>query len=144
MPIKAGWWDAFLVLRDFSQINKHCIQLFTTIPLASLLQCRYLRSSCLELFCKKGVFKNFAKFTGASSGTGVFCEFSDILKNNLFWRTPPVAVTPGLEIPLLFHWPLWNLEFPHSVYLFNTLGNSMPSTTHPPVWIFLEWNSQIN
>ena len=53
-------------------------------------------------------------------------------------------ISPGLEIPLLFHWPLWNLEFPHSVYLFNTLGNSMHSTPYLPVWIFLEWNNQIN
>ena len=43
-----------------------------------------------------------------------------------------------------FHWPLRNLEFPHSVYLFNTLGNSMSSNPHTSVWIFLEWNSQIN
>ena len=42
-------------------------------------------------------------------------------------------ISPGLEISLVFHWPLWNLEFPHSVYLFNTLGNSMSSTPHSPV-----------
>ena len=30
MPIKTGWRDASLALRDFSQSNKHCIHLSTT------------------------------------------------------------------------------------------------------------------
>ena len=42
-----------------------------SISLASLLR--------KGLFCKRGVLKNFAKFTGASSGTGVSCGFYDIL-----------------------------------------------------------------
>ena len=46
-----------------------------------------------ELFCKRGVFKNFAKFTGVSSGTGVSCEFCDILKNTFVRRTPQVAAS---------------------------------------------------
>ena len=49
------------------------------------------RSSLQELFCKKGVLKNFAKFTGVSSGTGVSCEFCEILKETFFRKTPTVA-----------------------------------------------------
>ena len=40
-----------------------------SISLVSLLQCLHFRSSRLKLFCKKGVLKNFAKFTGVFSGT---------------------------------------------------------------------------
>ena len=51
-----------------------------------------LRSSRPELLCKKNVLENFAKFTGVSFGTGVSCEFCEILKNTFFHRTPLVAV----------------------------------------------------
>ena len=86
MPIKAGWWDTSLALWDFSQNNEHCFSL------ASFLQCPHFRSSCPELFCKKGVLKDFAKFTGASSGAGVSCEFCEIL--NTFIRRTPLAFAP--------------------------------------------------
>ena len=53
-----------------------------SISLASLLKCRHFRSSRPELFCKRDVLKNIAKYTGVSSGTGVsFVSFS-------FQRTP--------------------------------------------------------
>ena len=32
-----------------------------------------LRSSCSEVFCKKGLVKNFAKFTPLESLTGLRC-----------------------------------------------------------------------
>ena len=92
MPIKAGWRDAFLALWDFSRNNKHCIQL-STISLALLLQYPHFGSSRPELFCQKVALKNFAKFMGVSSGTGVSCEFCDILKNTFFCRTPPVTAS---------------------------------------------------
>ena len=59
---------------------KQSIQLSTTntISISSLLKCQHFKSSRLELFCKRDVLKNFAKFTGVSSGTGVSCEFCDI------------------------------------------------------------------
>ena len=57
------------------------------------MKCPHSRSSRPELFCKRGVFKNFAKFTGVSSGTGVSCEFCDILKNTFVRRTPQVAAS---------------------------------------------------
>ena len=62
-----------------------------------------LRSSRPEVFCKKLILRNFAKFTGkhlcqslffnkvaglmrkkGDSGTGVFCEFCEISKNIFF------------------------------------------------------------
>ena len=64
-----------------------------TSPIISLalLKCPHFRSSLPELFCKRDVLKNFAKFAGVSSGTRVSCEFCDILKNTFFRRTPEVA-----------------------------------------------------
>ena len=77
--------------------------------------CSY-RSSPPEVFCKKDVLKNFAKFTGKhlcqsllfNKDTGlrpatllkretqaqVFsCEFCEIFKNNFFYRTSLVAAS---------------------------------------------------
>ena len=69
--------------------NKHStsLQQRKSISLASFLQYPDFRSSCAELLCKKRVLKNFAKFTGVSSGTGVFCEFCKILKHIFFHAT---------------------------------------------------------
>ena len=54
-----------------------------------------LRSSRPEVFCKKGVLRNFAKFTGKQ----VFsCEFWEISKNSFSCRTPPVAASVLLYI----------------------------------------------
>ena len=57
------------------------------------MKCPHFKSSRPELFCKRGVFKNFAKFTGVSSGIEVSCEFCDILKNTFVRRTPQVATS---------------------------------------------------
>ena len=71
----------------------------------------HIRSSRPEVFCKKGVLRNFAKFTGKHlwPATGlqqacnfikkdtlaqVFsCEFCEISKNTFFYRTPLVAAS---------------------------------------------------
>ena len=63
-----------------------------------------VRRSRPEVFCKKGVLKNFTKFTGkhlrqslffnkvAGQACQVFfCEFCNIFKNTFFHRTPLVA-----------------------------------------------------
>ena len=49
------------------------------------------RSSCPEVFCKKGVLRNFAKFTGKHLCQRLFfkkevfsCEFCEISKNTFF------------------------------------------------------------
>ena len=66
-------------------------------------------SSRPEVFCKKGVLRNFAKFTGKHLYQSLFfnkvanfikketlaqvfsCEFCEICKNTFSYRTPPVA-----------------------------------------------------
>ena len=75
------------------------------------------RSSHWEVFCKKGVLKNFTKFTGKHLCWSLFfknlfflkkrlrefsCEFCEIFKNTFFYRTPPVAAseTPSLTIAI--------------------------------------------
>ena len=55
----------------------------------------------LEVFCKKGVLRNFVKFTVKHLCKILFkketlaqvfsCEFYEISKNAFFYRTPPVA-----------------------------------------------------
>ena len=71
-------------------------------------------SSRPEVFCKKGVLRNFAKFTGKHFRQGLFfnkftgpcnffkketlaqvffCEFCKISKNTFSHRTPPVAAS---------------------------------------------------
>ena len=73
------------------------------------------RSSHLGVFCKKGVLRNFAKFTGKHLCQSLFlikllalpcnfikketliqvfsCEFYEISKCNFCYRTPPVAAS---------------------------------------------------
>ena len=56
---------------------------------------RHFRSSRPEVFCKKGVFRKFVKFTGKclyQTLTQLFsCEFCKISKNTPFYKTPLVA-----------------------------------------------------
>ena len=75
-----------------------------------LLTTQSLQSSRPELFCKKGVLRNFAKFTGKhlpqacefikkeSLAQVFFCEICEIYKNTFFYRTPPVAAWWGLQL----------------------------------------------
>ena len=72
-------------------IASSSLQQIQSTSLTLLLQYPHFRSSRPDLFCKRGVLKNFAKFTGVSSGTGVSSEFCDFLKNTFFRRTPPVT-----------------------------------------------------
>ena len=70
-----------------------------------LLLCQVrIRSSHQEVFCKKGVLRDFAKFTGKQLRYSLFfkkealaqvfsCEFSGISKNTFSYRTPPVAAS---------------------------------------------------
>ena len=70
-------------------------------------------SNRLEVFCKKGVVRNFGKFAGKhkrekkETPAQVFsCEFSKIYKNFFSYRIPPVAasvhVVP-LSLAILSH-----------------------------------------
>ena len=70
------------------------------------------RSSRAEVFCKKGILKNFTKFTGKHLCQSLFfnkaagnfikketlaqvfsCEFCKIFKNTYFYRTSPVVAS---------------------------------------------------
>ena len=73
---------------------KQCIQLSTTNATyisRFVIESPAFQKQLFELFCKRGALKNFAKLTGVSSGTGVSCEFCDVLKNTFFRRIPKVA-----------------------------------------------------
>ena len=63
-----------------------------------------IRSSRPEVFCKRGVLRNIAKFTGKHLCQSLFikketlaqvfsCEFFDISKNTFFHRTHPTAAS---------------------------------------------------
>ena len=77
-----------------------------------LLTSKVFRSSHPEVFCKRGVLRNLAKFTGKHLCQSLFlnkfinnfikketlaqvfsCEFYEISKNNLFYRTPLAAAS---------------------------------------------------
>ena len=79
---------------------------------ASFLFHDLYRRSHLEVFCKKGVLRNFAKFTGKDQRQSLFliklqeslfnkeiltyvisCEFCEISKNTFCYRTPLVAAS---------------------------------------------------
>ena len=76
---------------------------------------RSYRSSYPEVFCKKGVLENVAKFTGkhlcqilffnkvAETLAQVFsCELCEIFKNTFFHRTPPVAASSLIYFQFTF------------------------------------------
>ena len=61
-----------------------------------------LRSSRLEVYCKKDVLRNFAKFTGKHPCQSVYfnkvaqvfsCEFCEVSKNTFLNRTSSVAAS---------------------------------------------------
>ena len=57
----------------------------------------FFRSSCPEVFCEKGVLRNFAKFLffieKETLAQVLSCEFCEISKNNFSYRTPLVAAS---------------------------------------------------
>ena len=85
----------------------------TATPQLASSNSSFSRSSHLELFCKKCVLRNFAKFTGKHLCQSLFfnkivglacnlikketlaqvfsCEFCEVSKNTFPYRTPPVA-----------------------------------------------------
>ena len=70
--------------------------------LASLLKCvsnGRIRSIRPEVFCRKGVLRNFAKQILAQV---LSCEFCEISKSNYFYKTPPVAASSESFIPISF------------------------------------------
>ena len=83
------------ILAKAISIASSSLQQIQSIYLASLFQYPLSEAVALqpELFYKKAVPENFAKLTGASSGTGVSYEFFEILKKIFFRKTPTVAAS---------------------------------------------------
>ena len=96
LPSRSG------IITETISIASTSVQQRQSISLASFLQCSYFKSSLPELFCKKGVLINVAKFTGVSSGTGVSSEFREILKNVFFHRAPPVLLLAFAPIEISY------------------------------------------
>ena len=96
LPSRSG------IITEAISIASTSVQQRQSISLASFLQCSYFKSSLPELFCKKGVLINVAKFTGVSSGTGVSSEFREILKNVFFHRAPPVLLLAFAPIEISY------------------------------------------
>ena len=75
---------------DFSITFKFHNRLsFTIIILRSTLY----RSSRPEVFCKKGVYRNFTKLRLQTLAQVFSCEFCEISKNTFFNRTPLLAAS---------------------------------------------------
>ena len=75
----------------------------------------YFRSSRPEMFWKKGILRDFAKFTGKHLCQGLFLdkdiltqmffvEFCEIYKNIFLHRTPPVAARVISIYLLCYYW----------------------------------------
>ena len=54
------------------------------------------RSSCLEVFCRKSVLRNFAKFIRKHLCHNVF--FNKVAGQAFFHRTPPVAASVSVNV----------------------------------------------
>ena len=86
--------------------------LFKKVAIVCIKKSKFgtLRSSPPEVFCKKGVVRNVSKFTGKHLCHSLFfnkvagrkkealarvfsCEFCEISKNTVFYRTPLVAAS---------------------------------------------------
>ena len=102
--------------------NKHYFKVISIRLLFFINPFRQKQSS--EVFCKKGVFRSFIKFTGKHLWQSLFfnkvahlrpatllkkrlaqvfsCEFYEISKNTFFYRTLPVAVSEdSIRFPFL-------------------------------------------
>ena len=77
-------------------------------PRSIIRICEQWQEAAVQVFCKKGALRIFAKFTGkhlcqslflinffqkAALAQVFFCEFCDISKNTFSHRTPPVATS---------------------------------------------------
>ena len=74
------------------------------------------RSSCPEVFCKKGVLRNFEKFTGKHLHQSLIfnkiagLRSATLLKKRLWHRRFPVSFAKFLRIPFLTEHLWWLLQ----------------------------------
>ena len=115
-PVEHLWWSFYCKnskqLSIFTEkLHRRCSLWFYAPAFWRLFKRFIFRSICLEVFCEKGVLKNVAKFTGKHLCQSLYfnkvacnfikietlaqvfsCEFCEISKNTISYRTPPVAV----------------------------------------------------
>ena len=100
------YYRAFIFINDRRIFRKYVNTKQIKSTQQTNLQSVYIssfRSSRPEVFCKKGVLRNFAKFTGKHLLQALIkketlaqlfsCEFCKISKNTLFYRAPPVVAS---------------------------------------------------
>ena len=97
------------------------------------------RRSRPEVFCKKGVVRNVAKFTGKQLYQSLFpmaqvfsCEFREMLKNTFSYGTSPVAASEnGIKNGI------FSLQYKHmfGIMLKNTLNNKIQESWISHVWL---------
>ena len=113
------WWNKFHSRLDVIW-GKHVFCSFITSLRASGFT-DISRSNCLQVFCRKSVFRNFAKFTWKNLCQDLFfnkaaglristllkkrlwhryfhVDFAKSLRTNFFYRTPPVVGSASQEL----------------------------------------------
>ena len=90
----------WLVIAGLKEKFYTLILKFVNITFCFMTEPQTMQKQPPELFCKKGVLRNFAKFTGKHLCQKLFfnkvvfsCEFCEISKNTFLYRTPPVAAS---------------------------------------------------
>ena len=70
-----------------------------------------IRSSCLEMYCRKGVNRNFTKFTGKDLSRSSFCSLrpATLFKKRLWHRCCPVNFAKFLRTSFLTEHLRWLL-----------------------------------
>ena len=80
------------ILAHFKREKYHCKN-FSSLM---IVICSKTRTSWPDVFCNKGILKNFAKFTGKELCQGFFFNIvADLssFKNTNFYKTPPAAAS---------------------------------------------------
>ena len=96
------------------------------------------RSSCSEVFCKKGVLRNFAKFTGKHLCQSLFFNKvaglrpAILLKERLWHRCFPVNFAKFLRAPFLTERVRWLL-----LYMYITSNNKLSDNTRQACHYFI-------
>ena len=112
-----------LMIECFIYLKGNKIRISQNISWKDADKCLHIplsKSSRPEVFCKKDVLRNFAKFTGKNLYQSFFinkvavltpvtllkktpahvfsCEFCEISKNTISYRTPPMAASREIQL----------------------------------------------
>ena len=116
--------------------NAHSVRVFKSSYFIFLIffhiYCTILKSSRPEVFCKKGVLRNFTKFTGKHLCRSLFfnkvtgLRSATLLKERLWPRYFPVNFAKFLRTPFLkehLWWLLLNIEY--LLVIFHSVGHPL-------------------